>query len=573
MNTARSYINLATTLAGRQNSRNFIASCRFIQGYIELLSGNRAKFLREAETLYSLMNDPLVGMSNKLTIRIMYLCYLSMSGDFLNFKTHQQAIQESIDQTVVDQTIAAPYFYVWGASCYFSMGRTTEAMELLNKGFGITSTASTSHMHSQLLQWLAYGAALQNDRQKALDRIAESTVLRAEAGGPFYEAFQMTLAGSIFTRLGEFDQARSALDRAMALADSIPSTFLAICTLMQRSYYKLLAIDDEAALDDLEAALSLMKNNGYSHFWGWEPTMMARLLATAVRFDIEKSFAQMLARERLRMSFTDVGAPITLLNFSLLDNFQLSLGDTVVCRAKDLTPSQRELLGLLITSKGQRISQERVQLELWPDNTPENARKSFDTLLTRLRKELSKTEALQIRTYIFMQKGILCLANYQMDSLQFSDAARSGLVLSKNGDWWQAGNAFNRGLFHWKGALPEDTFKSEQVLSYNDQLVATLISLTTSWAHHMAATGRLTEAIGLIERVLQMNRLEEQLVTLLYALYVRSNSPIKAKDTLERYRLALVKVEYSPEEIESFLGDVIVAAREMEFGQPSSTLL
>jgi len=573
MDKAQSYISMGNTLAGRQNSRNFLASTRFVQGYIDLLSGNLPKFLREAEACYSLMNDPLVGMSNKLTIRILYLCYLSMAGDFLNFRGHQLAIQESIDQTVVDQTIAAPYFYVWGASCCFSMGETAQGMALLEKGFGITSTASTSHMHSQLLQWLAYGAALQHDIEKALPLIAESTALRTEVGGPFYEAFQATLAGGIYARAGKYDEAHNTLNLALTLAEAIPSTFLTICALMQRSYCKFLADGAESGLDDLDTALSLMKNSGYTHFWGWEPTMMTRLLATAVRFDIEKSFAQMLARQRLRKNFTDDGEPVTLLYFSLLDNFQLSIGDTVVCRAKDLTPSQRELLGLLLTAKGQRISQERVQLELWPDNTPENARKSFDTLLTRLRKELSKTEHLQIRDYIFMQKGILCLTNYQMDSLQFSEAARHGLVLCKNSDWWQAGNAFTQALSFWKGALPEDTFKSEQVLNYNDQLVSTLIEFTTAWATHMAETGRGAEAIELIDRVVRMNTLEEQLVTILYALYVNNNSPIKAKETLERYRLALVKVDYSPEEIEDFLQDVMDAGRNMVFGQGGKTIL
>ena len=573
MDKAQSYISIANTLAGRQNSRNFIASTRFIQGYIDLLSGNLPKFLREAEACYSLMNDPLVGMSNKLTIRILYLCYLSMAGDFLNFRGHQLAIQESIDQTVVDQTIAAPYFYVWGASCLFSMGQIAQGVELLEKGFGITSTASTDHMHSQLLQWLAYGTALQGDSDKALSLIAKSTTLREQVGGPFYEAVQATLAGGIFSRSKEFSSAHKVLNRALQLADSIPSTFLKICALMQRSYCNLMESGAESSLDDLDTALSLMKNSGYTHFWGWEPTMMGILLSTAVRFDIEKSFAQMLARLRLDKNFTDDGEPVTLLHFSLLDNFQLRLGDEVICRAKDLTPSQRELLGLLMTAKGQRISQEKVQLELWPDNSPENARKSFDTLLTRLRKELSKTENLQIRDYIFMQKGILCLTNYQMDSLQFSEAARHGLVLCKNSDWWQAGNAFNQALSYWKGSLPEDTFKSEQVLNYNDQLVNTLIEFTTIWATHMAETGRGPEAISLIEKVLRMNTLEEQLVTLLYALHINNNCPIKAKETLERYRLALIKVDYSPEEIEKFLQDVMDDGRAMVFGRSGSTVL
>ena len=40
MDKAQSYIGIANTLANRQNSRNFIASTRFIQGYIRITSYN-----------------------------------------------------------------------------------------------------------------------------------------------------------------------------------------------------------------------------------------------------------------------------------------------------------------------------------------------------------------------------------------------------------------------------------------------------------------------------------------------------------------------------------------------------
>ncbi len=561
MDTARSYITMADLLASRLNSRNFFASVRFIQGYIELLCGNQAKYLREAETCYALLNHPLVGMSNKLTIRVTYLCYLSMAGDFLNFNLQQQAIQESIDPTVVDQTVAAPYLFIWGASCYFSLGKTAEAMELLERGAGIAKTAATSHMRSQLLQWQAFGASLLGEKARALALIEEAGRLREEAGGHFYETFNAIMAGAASTRVGEYKRAKAFLDDGISRAEGIPSSFLLISGLLQRSYLRLHSENDEAALDDLESGLTLMKTNGFDHFWGWEPEMMGRLLSLAARFDIERDFAQLLGRARLCLGFPENAPPLPLLHITLLDTFQLRVGSQVICKADDLTPLQRELFGLLITAKGQRISQERIQLELWPDTPPENARKSFDTLLARLRREIAKSSGLQIKNYIFMQKGILCLANYQLDSSLFFEAARRGMVHCKNNDWWQAGNQFYRALNYWHGNVPEDIFKSEQALTYSDRLTDTLTEFTSAWAHHMAETGRTEEAITLIERNLEFNILEEQLITLLYALYLRNNAPIKASETLERYRTALTKIKYQPEEIEGFITEVISEAR------------
>ncbi len=556
MEKARHFIKMASTLATRHNIRNFIASTRFIQGYIELLSGNRAKYLVEAEICFSLFNDPLVGESNKLTMRVMHLCYLSMTGDYQNYSLQQELLKQSIDSKVVEQTVAAPYFFVWGSSNFFSAGQTEQGLELLNKGLGITSTSSTDHMHSQILQWQAFGSALTGKGKDAQDRLSESARLRNIAGGPFYIAFHNVIAGGVYTRLKMFDKAQDRLEKGLELARSIPSAFLTLCALMNTSYFKYESESPEAALKDLEAGLSLMKNSGYDHFWSWEPVMMTNLLALAVKEDIEKKFAKSLARKRLDINFSDDGRPIPLLKFTMLDTFALSMGGKTLLQAKDFTPYQRELLGLLLTAKGQRIPQDRIQLELWPDNSPENARKSFDTLLNRLRKLLITHLPGQVKDYLYIQKGILCLANYEIDALEFIETAKIGVSHSKNNDWLQAHNAFRTASSIYRGTLPEDTFKSEQSLAYNDRLTHIFAEFTTIWATNMAKTGRLEEAATLVEQILYINPLEEDLTQLLYQLYNQNNNPLKARDTLERYRKSLKKAEYTEEEIAEFINEI-----------------
>ncbi len=559
---ARTVISIATRLSAKQKSQNFIAASNFIQGYIELFSGNRAKFLREAEICYNLLNDPRVSMSNKLSIRLMYLCYLSMTGDFLNYRIQQQAIQDEIDPRVVKQTVAAPILYTWTAIGFISKGDNDKALELLNTCSSTTVTASTSHMRSQLLQWVALAHALKGDAEKSLKFIVDSRTRRDEAGGPFYLAVHHMLAGKIYTLAGETKQARKELNKGIRLAGAIPSTFLNICGLMFRCYLSLLSEGEESCLADLEVALSLMKLNGYTHFWGWEPTMMEKLLPIAVRYDIEKGFANRLSHLHLKQSIKDDGQLIPLLTFTILDRFQISFKGSIVSYAKDLTQAQRELLGLVLTSKGQRISQEQVQLERWPDTAPANARKSFDTLLTRFRKELSTHPDMQIKEHIFMQKGILCLAHYDLDVLTFSEAAKKGITHSKKGDWWQAGNNFNIALHSWKGILPEETFKSEQALDYNDHLVAVLVEIILTWAKHLAVSGDPEAAVKIINRGLEVDSNDERLITLLYTLHLYNNSPLKARKTLNSYKTALLKIDYPNEECEDYIRGMVKAAKE-----------
>jgi LuxR family maltose regulon positive regulatory protein len=557
MEKARHYIQIANTLAGRHDIRNFIASTRFIQGYIELLSGNRAKYLREAEVCFSLFNDPLVCESNRLSLRVITLCYLSMIGDHQNFHIQQLALQKSIDQTVVDQTVAAPYLYVWGSSNLFSHGQPQQALQLLDKGLDTISTAAIDHMHSQLLQWKAFGLALTGYADEAEKRISEAALLREKAGGPFYTAFHNILAGAVYTRVKKFEKASICLERGLAISQTISSTYLTICALFNLSYFKYESESPETALNNLETGLSLMKINGYNHFWSWEPAMMTKLLSMAVKRDIEKSFAQNLAKDRLHLNFRDDGKPISLLKFKLMDSFELSMSGKVLLQSKGLTPFQRELLGLLITAKGQRIPQEKIQLELWPESSPENARKSFDTLLTRLRKLIAPHLPIPVKNYLYLQKGILCLANYEIDTLQFLEAARTGLSHSKNSDWLQAHNAFQTAISLWKGAMPEDTFRSEQVATFNDMLANLMVEIGSTWSKKLAEAGKLEEAITVLEKILSINSLEEELTVLLYKFHCQNNNHLKAREILERYRRALLKADYTKEEVTLFIDEII----------------
>jgi len=552
MAKARHYIELASTLAARYELKKFMASTKFIQGYIELLSGNRAKYLREAEYCFSLFNNPLVGESNRLTMRVINLCYLSMSGDHKNFRIQQETLQQAVAKTVVEQTIAAPYLFVWGSSAYYSIGQPQQALDLLERGLGITSTATTDHMHSQLLQWQAFGLVLTGHTEQALATIEEASKRRERAGGPFYIAFNLILAGAIHTRVKDYENALLSLEKGLAIAQSIPSTYLTICGLFNQSYAKFLGESPEAALEDLEAGLSIMKINGYNHFWSWEPAMMTKLLGLAVQRDIEKPFAVNLAKARLQQNFSEHGEHFPLLKFTLLNSFELKIQEKVLFQAKDLTPFQRELLGLLITAKGQRIPQEKIQLTLWPDSSPENARKSFDTLLTRLRKLLAPQLPYPVKNYLYLQKGILCLSNYHIDALDFIEAARIGLSHCKNNDWWQAQNSFRTALSLWQGGMPEDIFQSEQALEFSDEISNLLVSIATTWADNLSSTAFTDEVIQFLEKVLQTNPLEEDLTSLLHKFHIQQNNPLKARETLARYSQALLKADYTAQEASEF---------------------
>jgi len=549
---AREFSSMAIALACKYSLENFAASSRFVQGYIELLSGDLPKFKKEAELCYRLLSSPNVSWSNKLTIRMIFLCHLSMSGDQLNFSAEKQQINTTSGKRILNETVIAPYLYIWESSNLFSIGETDRAMELLHRGLGSTLSATTDHMHSQLLQWHAFGHALRGEHQEALTRIIQSTELRAKTGSPFHEGFNAIIAGAVYSRLGMSEFADYSFARGVEIAEALPSSFLQICAYLNRSFHNLVVRGPLAALEDLREGLGLMKRHGFNHFWTWEPAMMIRLLSLAVQHNIEYFFAKELSLAKLDTTLTDTGTLIPLLHISLLDNFQICINHRIIFKASNFTPSQRELLGFLLAARGQRISQEQLQLELWPDKPPEKARTSFDTLLNRLRGEFANKISGSRKTYLSMQKGILELDNSRIDTVEFSRMALTGLQHSRNGQWWLAECAFRKAVSFWKGLWPEESFCNDLTTTLTDQLKNSLLDVSLTWAENLTGMNKTDKAIDLLEHTLPAFQ-DERPIRLLYSLYVKTDNYLKAGDTLDRYRTALGELGYSTKEIEELL--------------------
>lgn len=557
MDKAGAYIEKALNIAKENGIRNFMASTVFIKAYIALLQGNRKKFRNEVETSYSLLNDPLVGMSNKLTLRVMHICNLSMHGDITNYFHHQQLIQESIDKRVVKQTVAAPYFYIWGASCFTSMGDTAKALDLLNSGVNVSTTAKSEHMLSQLLQWQAYILAMHGNKKSAAVKIEESAKLRKVAGGPFYQAFHSIMAGAVFARLRKKQAAKQAFTKALSLAESIPSPYLTACTMMQKSYFELLCYGEKSSLPTLEKGLGIMVKHGYDHFWGWEPSAMQQLLATAVTNNLHRTFSRRLAQKRLKIFIGNDGTIIPFLRFTLLDGFSLSTAGKVHITVEQLTPLQRELLSLLLIAKNKKIGQEKIQLLLWPDSSPEKSRKKLDTLLGRLRNTLADHLPVHPKNYIVLNKGILSLENSVSDVEDFLSNCEVGFGHARRDEFWQAGNRFNEALQLWKASLPSDTFRNDSIYAYEDTLIATFEKMSLIWAQILADAEWQKEAISILTRLLRTNPLAEEGIILLCRLYGATYQPLKIRETLDGYRKALQNVEYEKKEIDEMIEGVV----------------
>ncbi len=553
MEFAYSHAKKARELAIHHDIRNGIASTRFICGYVHSLTGNPKEALQEIELFSPLINDPLVGMSNKLTLRILQLHFLTKYGDVINFDRQQNLLRKAVDNHVVEQTVAAPYLYVWGCTCLITIGRYDRAHEMLLQGSAIAESSRIPHMKSQFLQWQGYLHAIHGIADKAIEAIEEAGTLRAEAGGPFYETLYEIIAGASYSRLGKKEQALNRLNTALSMAEKLPSEYLVAATLFHRSWFFLMEKDNSAAKEDLRRGLQIMARKGYQSFWSWEPVFILELLKFANRSQIEPSFVDQLARQRLGVFFTEKDTPVPLLSFSLLGPFTIAVQGKTVLKAADFTPAQRTLLSLLITSPGQKLDQETIQATLWPDSPPDKIRAKFDTLLVRTRKALATAIPVPVKHFLVMKKGILSLANCTIDMVQFEALAKAGLRHAHAERYWQAGNAFNRALILWKGPLETDRFMASHTMEYTDRLITLLTRMTNTWAAHLAGADCPEEAIEILKKTIRYNQMSDRLIGQLYRLYLATGNPLKARETLINYRQTLREMGLDQHHIDDLL--------------------
>ncbi|HFQ90569.1 MAG TPA: hypothetical protein ENK27_10890, partial [Desulfobulbus sp.] len=473
-------------------------------------------------------------------------------GDHVNFDRQQRMLRDSVDPQVVQQTFAHPYLYLWGCACLVGMGEFGKGADLLQQGNRLSQPFATPHMHSQLLQWQAYIHALQGNAEDARAHIREAGRLRAEAGGRFYEIFYNIIAGATHARLGDHDQARALLSSGIEKAEQMPSDYLLAAGLMHRAWLHLARQDMAGMEQDLARGLSLMRDNGFTFFWSWEPGFMGDLLARAMDSDLAP-FADRLARERLDLFFDSSGAPCPLLSISMLGGFRIAHGSRTLLTADDFTPAQRHMLSLLMASNGLQISQEAIQAELWPDSPPDKARSKLDTLVMRLRRVLATAVPAPAKNYLVMQRGILSLKNCRTDGEEFSRLVHRGLALAREEKYWLADNAFHRALVLWKGAPDRDDLYSSRMDEYSDRLLALLARMGQTWAMALAESERTEEAIEVLDKVLSFNRMEDRLISLLYTLYLRTGNMLKARELLGQYRQTLRDQGYPEDEVDDLV--------------------
>ncbi|NOX79984.1 MAG: ATP-binding protein [Deltaproteobacteria bacterium] len=552
---ATKFASLGLNLARKENLVNFEAALLVVIGYIQIFAGRTSLARVYLEQAAPYVHRPEIGLFNKLSIRMLQFSFLFHDGDFANYFDQKNQFIAAIGNTLVSQSIAGPFCTIWEMDIAINQGRFGEAQGLAERALVLIPPLSP-HLRSLILQFKALIMALRRQCGPAMPVAAESRRLRGLSGGPYFVALNKIMGGLTCFHCGRHDQAVQLLSAGIEGARRMSTESLEACGLLHRASVYLRAGARQQAGRDIEAGLRLMRRNSYRHFWTWTPAAMREVLTFAVAQRLEPEYARTLAAGRLGLALLDDGAAIPLLDIRTLGGFKILYRGTTLLHAEELTPSQRELLCLLLSAPEFKLPQETIQLHFWPDSPPDTARIKFDTLLSRLRKTLARVlPANTVHFYLKREKGMLWLAHCRVDALEFLAAVDRGIRHLRLQECWQAGNAFAAAESLWQGEFAPGVTGEDRIRACREKLSRALADLAFAWCDLLVDSDRLPKAVQVAEKALRDDPLNDRLCGLLYRLQGRS-SAVLARQVLKRFAAALQAEDYQDDEIAELVAGI-----------------
>lgn len=545
---ATKFASLAINLARNENLVNFEAALLMMMGYIQIFAGHTALAQMYLEKAAPYIHHSEVGSFNRLAIRMMLFNFLFNDGDFSNYFEQKNQLIECIGDTMVAQSIAGPFCYVWEMDIAINRGDIEKALDLSTQVL-VQHSSLSPHLHSLILQQKGLALALNGQQDQALLIAKESQQLRDLADSPFFITLNKLVVGQTCSHSGRYDQALQLLNEGIEAARQMQSEYLEATALLHRASAYLKVNETQLAHQDIAVGLNLMQRNTYRHIWAWSPEDIRQVLGFAIVHEIETDYARCLARERLDQALLDDGKTIPLLEIHTLGSFKIRCQDLTIVQSEDLTPAQREFLCLLLVAPDFKIPQETIQLHFWPDSPPDAARVKLDTLVSRLRKTLDQTPLGNIAGhYLKRKKGMLWLEHCHVDAEDFLTNAKRGLRHLRLRENWQASNAFALSEALWQGEFFPGVSGEDHIRSYRQRLNRTLVDMSLGWSPLLVNAKRPEKAIQLTEKALHNDPLNERLYGQLYQLHGQSSS-VQARRVEQRFTARLKIEGYSTDEI------------------------
>ena len=204
-------------------------------------------------------------------------------------------------------------------------------------------------------------------------------------------------------------------------------------------------------------------------------------------------------------------------------------------RAVSLTPKARALLTILALRHAHPVPIDDLIERLWPGRPRERAIDGLRVLVSEVRRALGTGELIEAGqgAYRLIDSGLV------FDFDEFETAASAGREAVRNGAFGAAVDHLERALALYRGDLVEAQAYEDWATGVRARLRERRIGAQEDLADALIALGRPRDAVDILERVLEQDRVREGAYQRLMRAHVAAGEQSEALRAYERLRAAL----------------------------------
>lgn len=514
------------------------------------LKGDVKKGLEIMAYLFTSLEDSWISPSKRFGVMVAFANFLLMDGDFVNYEDLKQRL-ESQWKPYLENSHLGAFFYIWDLDLLVAQGRYEQVLELAADARKL-GQISNPHIFSQILHYEALALAFLRRDEQAYDCMLRGMRLRAESGGAYFIDLNHSLGAAVCSLIGRNNTAERIFSKVLRWQAG--RTFL-YHTPVVHAYRAVMHMDsgcEESAADDVGILLRHLKRRGNTHFFGWSPDIMKKILIFAVRNRIEVPFARELARTRMGIGIQEDGSVVPLMVVKVVGGFELKLED-VKLGYDDLRPLLRNFM-LCLAALPESGRAQRIMEIMWPGHDCDSARNSLYATFSKLKTEINRHFGSQVAARYLVRKGNnIYLENCIVDCGEVSRFGRKGVYYKRKQMPWLAHTFFNN-MNEW---LPA-SFAAYDPDSFPDPaFFPELNKYLLQWIQVLVSGLYFGRALEIVELGLSLDPIDDGLQRERYRLLIDLKRPAQAYAGVREYRKALERTDYPSREIDFIVSSML----------------
>lgn len=372
------------------------------------------------------------------------------------------------------------------------------------------------------------------------DRHSQLSLELARQGGmPYAEAVCLLTRSRVMTVQQDYEQATQLRAEAQRLADSMGNAFVGYHLRMFEAaeQYQRQGPQAPATREALARALqAAVAGQFHGNLWLDRPTLTA-LYRLGLACDLEPAYLRtIIFRYDLRpaaQNWVLDGWPFAL-RIKVLSGLEVSRLTPKGYEPVQLTGRAAQLLEALVWNGGQKVDRQYLTDFLWPDAEGDAARRSFDTTLHRLRRQLGDDRLLQLADGRLSLEPSLCA--HDLAALEQTLAALDALLPGRTESARLA--AAQSSLLQQTASLRRGSLSPSFAPLY-DRLLTRICQKLVALAGHWLDTGAADQALAPLEEAIRLDPLAESAYELLMQAHLERHRPGEALAVFARCAEAL----------------------------------